>query len=388
MLDVPTNDAQSPQPVSQNAQQRHGANTHEIEDIDRELEEYLKEKRSGNSVGFGDYSVDDQLSKLREKFGARATPTKESEKPEEVEVVKSSPLSGSDSRTSEPQIKPAAETYAALAAKQKATPPSHEELIRSLEEKYSKGESTNVPPQTEVKAEEGEQKREDKPKEESSLLADLKESIQPLEKPRVEEVLNKASTLPLEAQKTLVEMFIARFKRNKERMELYTKTQRELENELEKFVVDSMEMKNKTPNNPVSQNESPQNESPSQSSVTVPKKSIGPLDTSSAQNIGVPEVPEKSVDTEQGNNVQKENVDTSSLEKKYWAYLEKVEKKPVVLVYEPQAGFVRKQVDPKDPSLTLTFSTEDTTDSVVLTVFDTRGNELGVFKTSKSELDN
>ncbi|MEX0933235.1 MAG: hypothetical protein WDZ74_00635, partial [Candidatus Paceibacterota bacterium] len=66
----------------------------------------------------------------------------------------------------------------------------------------------------------------------------------------------------------------------------------------------------------------------------------------------------------------------------------KLEKKPLVLVYEPENGFVRKQVDPDDTTLTLTYSLESSTNTAVLTVYDTHGNELGVFRTPEKELDN
>jgi hypothetical protein len=382
MLDVPTNGVQPTQQASQNTGQAGGDNAHEIEDIDRELEEYLKEKRSGNSFGFRDHSVDDQLAKLREKFGARVTPTKESEKPREVEVVKDSPLDESN-YVDKPPLKPATDTPAPPTSTQQATPVSHEELIRSLEEKYSKGESTNLPPeksQQPQQSKEPEQKEPTPTQEVSSTLLDLKESIDPIEGRRVEELLVKASKLSPETQKSLEEIFLARFKRNKERKELYTKTQKELEEELEQFILKSTEAKKESLDIPATQSES----------VPQPRATATKGAIQSETTLQTPETKpvEESAQIKQEEKMAMKDAETSSLEKKYRAYLARTEKKPVVLVYEPENGFVRKPVDPNDSTLKLVFSTENATNSAVLTVFDVRDNELGIFKIPQSELDN
>jgi hypothetical protein len=383
MSDVPTGGAQSTQRTDLNTSQGSGAQAHEIEDIDRELEEYLREKRSGNGLVFGDHSVDDQLAKLREKFATRVTPTKESEKPREVEIVKNSPRDESiqvNNPVNDSPTNPVTEVPLKPPAKEQVAPMSHEDLIRSLEEKYSKGESTNLPPQTPPQSD---QKEGEIRGETSSILADLKESIDPLERTRVEELLNKASKMSGESQKSLVENLLARFKRNKERKELYTKTQKELENELELFILKSMEAKSAEPKVTVAPS------APEQESVPGPSITARGEESKPAEVIPAPkEAPAEGSAPVQPQGGQTEKSESALLRKKYETYLSKLEKKPVVLVYEPENGFVRKVVDPNDSNLKLAFSIEGATGLVVLTVFDVRDNELGVFKIPQGELDN
>jgi hypothetical protein len=373
MSDVPTNGAQSIGGAGLNTNQTSGARAHEIEDIDRELEEYLREKRSGNGFGYADHSVDEQLAKLREKFGARVSPTKESEKPREVEVIQNSPHD-EYVPSSNPTVKPATAAAPSTAPQIKTPQMSHEDLIRSLEEKYSKGESTNLPPQATLQSV---QKESVTTREITPILVDLKESIDPLDPTHVEELLSKASTLSPELQSSLVETLLARFKRNKERKELYTKTQKELENELELFIRKGGEAKGVA-------------EQPLRQQAFVPKPDVT-AHSDVPKSADVAPAQEKPV--EEKANVQQQSSQTGNgeeglLRKKFERYLSNAEKKPVVLVYEPENGFVRKVVDPNDSTLKLAFSVEVATNTVVLIVSDIRGNELGVFKIPQSTLDN
>ncbi|MEX0933234.1 MAG: hypothetical protein WDZ74_00630, partial [Candidatus Paceibacterota bacterium] len=238
MSDVPTNGANNTQVSSQGLGQKNGAYGRDIEDIDRELEAYLEEKRSGKGVGYH-HSVDEQLSQIREKFGARVTPTKESEKPKEVEVVRDTPSAYSARKEEKPHGQQLQEKKEVNTNNQNTPVLSHEELIRSLEEKYSRGESTNLPPKAPISNEKQPSASKEIPKavsaeESNSTLVDLRESIQPLNQNRVDTLLRKAALLTKEEQKSLSETFLARFIRNKERMELYTKTQSALEDEFER----------------------------------------------------------------------------------------------------------------------------------------------------------
>jgi len=378
MSDVPTHGANSPQPSSQNLGKNHGARGRDIEDIDRELEAYLEEKRSGKSVGYN-HSVDEQLSQIREKFGARVTPTKESEKPKEVDVVRDSLYNypaRKEEKSKEQDTSEKAET-----SNQKEPALSHEELIRSLEEKYSSGESTNVPP----KAQNSPSAEPEAPKEKaksvsakdlSPALVDLKESIEPLNQVRVDGILSKAALLTSEEQKSLKEVFLVRFKRNKERKELYIKTQSELEDELERSV-------SRTDTTPLSQK--------TESAESTEKQALPATESPSKAHDTPPEEKTKETKVDTDSSVKETappGEKTNLLERRYRNYLSKLEKKPLVLVYEPENGFVRKPVDPDDSALRLTYSLDSTTNTAVLTVYDTRGNELGVFKTPEKELGN
>lgn len=387
MPDVPTNGASNTQAGSQGLKQNAGTHSRDIEDIDRELEAYLEEKRSGRSVGYH-HSVDEQLSQIREKFGARVTPTKESEKPKEVEVVQSS-------RDVRPLQKEEEVPEQGISQKPPTNNPaapvlSHEELIRSLEEKYSRGESTNLPPKVPVspKPESQHPKQEEEAlpvKELNSTLVDFKESMEPINQSRVDALLGRAALLTPEEQRSLRETFLPRFKRNKERLELYTKTQTELEDELERFISNG--------GNTLRSQETKGEESLEKSPSSEVEPEQEPHDAPSDQKAEKPEKIEKveKVETETPPQVKETPLaseNAGSLEEKYRTYLLGLEKKPLVLVYEPENGFVRKQVDPNDSSLTLKYSLESATNTAVLTVYDAHGNELGVFKKPEKELDN
>ena len=407
MSDVPTQSTGAP---SSSQGKPAYVNTRDLEDIDRELEAYLEEKRSGKSARFN-HSVDDQLSALREKFGARATPTKESLKPNEVEVIKESPRDGA---TEEARASGGAVPQGPVGTPQQNNAPrepqtgatfSHEDLIRSLEEKYSKGESTNLPPQkTETPLSPQSSEAAPEPAKDSKLQ-DFKESIEPLNASRVEGLLRSATALDPYAQETLIETFLPRFKRNKERKELYEKTQTELEDELERFIENNTgakpgkadlppspepaaETKEKAPPSPKPAPPNvPERQAPEPAKEAVPQNEGTPVksfDILARQKQG-----EESAPVPQGKSSEAPSSaeNPSMLEEKYKAYLSRVEKKPTVLIYDPNVGFVRRVVDPSDPMLTVTFAVEGATNSVVVKTFDTRGNELGSFKVPKTDLD-
>lgn len=378
MSDVPTNGANNMHTSSQGLKQNTGVHSRDIEDIDRELEAYLEEKRSGKSVGYH-HSVDEQLSQIREKFGARVTPTKESEKPKEVDVVKSS----LNSPTSHTEENPAKQDVSdkVRSGSQSAPVLSHDELIRSLEEKYSRGESTNVPPKTpaspQVDAQPQKESVSAAPKQElSPALADLKENMAPLNQSRVDSILLKAAQSTAEEQRSLLDAFLPRFKRNMERKELYTKTQNELEDELERFVSNAGTARK-----------------PEEVGSMKAEESVKPLAEERSSEQGSEPLTQKTEIVEPATppltkEVAPPTEGASSIERRYRSYLARLEKKPLVLVYEPENGFVRKPVDPDDSTLTLTYSLDSSTNTALLTVYDERGNELGVFRTPEKELDN
>lgn len=393
MSDVPTQSTGAP---SSSQGKPAYVNTRDLEDIDRELEAYLEEKRSGKSARFN-HSVDDQLSALREKFGARATPTEESLKPNEVEVVKESPRDGA---TEEARASGGAVPQSPVGTPQQNNAPrepqtgatfSHEDLIRSLEEKYSKGESTNLPPQkTETPLSPESPEAAPEPAKDSKLQ-DFKESIDPLNASSVEGLLRAAAALDPYAQETLIETFLPRFKRNKERKELYEKTQMELEDELERFIENNTGAKPGKVDVPPSPKPAspnvPERQAPESVKEAVPQNEGTPVksfDILARQKQG-----EESAPVPQGKSSEATNSaeNPSMLEEKYRAYLSTAEKKPTVLIYDPSVGFVRRVVDPSDPMLTVTFAVEGATNSVVVKTFDTRGNELGSFKVPKTDLD-
>ena len=380
MSDVPTNGADNTQTSSQSFKRNSGIHGRDIEDIDRELEAYLEEKRSGKSVGYH-HSVEEQLSQIREKFGARVNPTKESEKSKEVEVVRDSLDNYQSGRERQSQEQLIPKKQGVSVEGEKASALSHEELIRSLEEKYSRGESPNIPPKATASAQTEVQSPREADKvapasELSPILLDLKESIEPLSQSRIDALLAKAALFTGEEQKSLRETFFARFKRNKERMELYIKTQKELEDEFEH----SVSGLGSSPR--VEKTESVKSEEKLAPPVVEPQSK--PLDVLSGQKTESAEVNTPL----QVKETLPANVGMSALEQRYRGYLSRLEKKPQVLVYEPENGFVRKPVDPSDSTLTLTYSLDSSTNTAVLTVYDARGNELGVFKTPEKELDN
>jgi len=408
MSDVPNQGAQSLQTGNQTVLKGVNIDPRDIEDIDRELEAYLEEKRSGKKINF-DRSVDSQLSDLREKFSMRVTPTKESQKPLEVEEVKRSPLD-SEPRFPVPPQEPKTETISPTKDSQVSKPLSHEELIRSLEEKYSTGTTPNGPPtkqnekistptpphiptsnkpaQPVVELDEA-----IPPKEINSKLADLKESIDPRNSEHINALLVEASTLEPHIQESLIDTFLMRFRRNKERKELFLQTQVELESEFEKFIRSQKEKSgvNPAPESPSSQKLTETLDSNEQASTPIVDKNVVPsvesnISKSQAERAEVQTIAKPAPSNPQIEQKAPEN--NISVEEKYKAYLARLEKKPTVLLYDPEKGFIRKNVDPSDKTLSFSYSIEDSTNSAVLLVFDAKGNEIGVFKTPLSELSN
>lgn len=419
MSDVPTQGAQSVHNSSSLGMNNASApNTRDIEDIDRELEAYLEEKRSGKASGFN-HTVDEQLSAIREKLNARETRAVPQREP-----VPAKPAPQVEQKETVTPARTPSENQAPSAP---GTSMSHDDLIRSLEEKYSKGESTNVPPAAQValaekkpepkataaptpnpapapaptpveQAEKSEVKTEKTSTPASAQLSDLRESIDSPNTSRVEELLASASTLDTNAQRELSEAFLPRFKRNKERKELYERTQLELENELSAFIeknrkkgasalnaapapAPAMPTESREPKAP----EPPQREV-SQFDIlqNQTKEAPTPPPAPRAQPVAETQVPPPAPAAPQA-EVQSENL---TFEAAYRTYLDGLDKKPTVLMYDPASGFVRRVVDPSDELLSLSYTADDASQSIKVTVRDIGGNELGEVTFPQGALDN
>jgi len=364
---------------------------HDIQDIDQELEAYLEEKRSGKRPNFN-YSVDDQLSQIRSKFGERAKPTKETEKPSIVEEVRRSHHDPTPAlHPSAPPIPPSPLADKKTELEAKGAPLSHEELIRSLEEKYSQ----NAPVvEAKTQVDEIPQKNEEGAPLSQPLLG-LRENIEPLDSRRVDALLKQALALDPEKQKELTEAFLARFKRNKERNKLFLQTQAELENELDEFI--------QSVNKRTLSRQSPAQSAPPQTQATTPQPSSPPpqesapaLSTTTAQKplsppatTPPPQTEPPPVSAPQGtpqNASMSTLVSAPDVSEKFKMYLARLPKKPTVLMYDPVKGFVRKAIDPNDESLALSYSVDPLNGLAILSVRDERGNDLGVFKFAQSEV--
>jgi hypothetical protein len=348
----------------------------DIETIDHELEAYLEEKRSGKPMRF-DHSVDDQLSHIRAKFGTHVKPTKESEKPRIVEEVRRSHHDPTLVHQSPAPPSPSANKYTEPATKRAAL--SHDELIRSLEEKYSRsasvasGKTQNVPA-SQASAPEAPP---------SSLLITLRENIEPLDPARVDALLQQALVLDSEKQQEILDTFLARCKRNKERHKLFEQTQAELENELDRFIQSAIKRS-------ANKQSPPSQEQPERTKPQVPPPHV-PSRAQTSPASSTQEAPKASLQKTQRSAPHTPSplstvVSTPDISEKFKTYLLRLPKKPTVLMYDPIKGFMRKAVDPSDSSLELSYSTDPINGLAVLSVRDTRGNELGVFKFSQSEV--
>lgn len=346
----------------------------DIETIDHELEAYLEEKRSGKRMRL-DYSVDDQLSDIRAKFGARVKPTKESEKPRIIEEVRRS------HHDQTPPVQPRASaplpTNEKTEAETKNAALSHDEIIRSLEEKYSRG-SSFTPGKTASAPPPREKSTPIQPL--SQLLLDLKEHIEPLDPVRIDALLKQALVLDSEKQQELSDMFLARFKRNKERNKLFAHTQAELENELERFIQSAVK-RTADKHAPAPQEPSPRAETQTPSRVPLPKEKT-PITPAAKTPSRIP----PSSNTPETTPSLSAFVSAPDISEKCKTFLLRLPKKPTVLMYDSTKGFVRKAVDPSDASLALSYATDPMNGLVIVSVHDERGNELGVLKFPQDEV--
>lgn len=449
------------------------ADPRDVADIDRELEAYLAEKRSLQSVNL-DHSVDGQLSRIKEKVSLR-----NEQKTAQEKVV--TPQSGSDL----PPIKPGPAKSAVENSAAQNTVPSHEDLIRSLEEKYSAGKETGPQNKKEALVGEGAQaiaKEEGKvtleasikrpeltnaktlsagsapanPSPQSSMstkivmppevakastdtFAELKENIDTENKTEILKLLETAAALSSADQQALVQVFLPRFRRNKERKELFLRTQSELEQELRAFTnkrldtntkntaqqntatedtkaapkqfaildeqkrVQEKPQSSETERDPLpthdpfaqyvkeektAQTEPPVTESLSQAEVPVyaedPAKSSGKKTEQEAAPSIPSEIPQAPIAEVPQTSAENTDPSTAVIER-YKQFLINSDRKPTVLVYDPEQGFVRKAIDPNDTSLNLNFSFNETTEIITLQVLDKNGVLLSEIRTPQSE---
>lgn len=417
----------------------------DVADIDRELEAYLREKQLGRPLSLND-SVDTQLSRIKEKVSNRP-PKKEVETEiPSVPVKLTPPVASPGSHDSR-----------------------HEDLIRSLEEKYSAGQKEVLPnkkealrpsapiievastvnvPSSEPESAPVERVRRETAGEtqgvpgiekitpsQASLLDDLAESIESEDRDGVAELLSLAEKLSADEQESLVTAFLPRFRRNKERKELYVKTQTELESEMRSFINNRMkrtainaegDLSARTPTAESASNKpeasavesagavekrAVEESRPEQTSAPVQPKPFEVLeDQASFRSQPEPErttpvapsVPSAisgsveakpvAVKTEEPtlnvaqapSPVEAMSGDAQIIER-YKQYLSSLERKPTVLLYDPSQGFVRKAIDPNDSTLTLSYAVDSSTQAVVLQIFDANGAMLSEIRTPIGE---
>lgn len=444
----------------------HKTDPRDVADIDRELEAYLAEKRSSQSVNL-DYSVDSQLSRIKEKVSDRtrqAIPQKKDFTPQPESNL--------------PPIKPSAVVDSAKDTRAvQNSAPSHEDLIRSLEEKYSQGKEAGpqnkkealplgeakvpekkeekiptepVPEKTAPATEENATnqpvpKKVETPRVVESkkppvdIFLELKENIDRENKSEVLALLEAATKLSVDDQKTLAETFLPRFRRNKERKELFLRTQTELSEELRAFTdkrlapssqkseeqsptpasatapkqFDVLDAQKRTRDNaaplerereplpvhdPFSQYVKEENKTAPQE---VPERKLSDkarvpdYNPKAAEQVSgeplpqekdqrpAPSAPETAVQEEP--LVEEKDDPAETAIERYKQFLINSDRKPTVLVYDPEQGFVRKAIDPNDTSLNLNFSFDESTDTVTLQVLDKDGILLSEIRTPQSE---
>ncbi|MDZ7726670.1 MAG: hypothetical protein U5L75_03765 [Candidatus Campbellbacteria bacterium] len=504
-------DASNQGTTSQDISRAANVDSHDVEDIDRELEAYLEEKRSGKSMNF-DHSVDEQLSNIRQKMKSGGRENKSSS-------VGGGVPQKADSKNS-------SNNSSAHSADVKSSDSEHENIIRSLEEKYSVGkekakdnkapdqpkerEDSNGEDKKDTKDTKATKETEENAKKDQAggdspdiSLGRLMDNIEGLDEPHAKTLYEKIKQLPERSQGKIIDDFLPKLRRNKERKELFERTQSELENELKNFLDNNaspntstddeslakpLTFSKDTPNEEATVSEkskgfdvldrqknttenvhrfsenqdSGQKEKASEEETVSSSTSVDEKDSKeegeadekikenqdtlseardtktketneveeasqaneidekksevfeAAQEEKVKKEPreeerpegqespdkvslkDESKDKEETPGEKAEGFEKAAKEEsqdtedniieEYKQYLAGLDKKPVVLVYEPENGFVRKEVNPEDSSLNLSYSYDKESDSVVLSIFDTEGNELGSQRTPRSKI--